>query len=243
MRTRIALLAAPLLLCAAWPASASDRFRLVLNGAFDTNTPAFSETRTFTEFAEEGQFQATYSADSAFGFDVGAQYNFTQRFGIYASFGQSSRDASAVFDAALPHPLFFNQDRDAVGTLTALDYKERQIHVDFVLSGGRRSVRTYLFGGVTLFKVEAGLIDHIAYSQEYPYDSVTLQPTPVRLVEDSPVGFNAGVGFDYKVGQSIALGVQGRFSRATAKLEPVAGQTIEIDAGGFQVAGGLRFVF
>ena len=49
--------------------------------------------------------------------------------------------------------------------------------------------------------------------------------------------------FVASAGTLAAAGVQARFSRAKAKLIPVTGQTVEIDAGGLQLGGGLRLYF
>lgn len=243
---RRAIIVGILSLGMAVPAAAADgkRGRLILNGAFAASSLEFDEARTFTEFAEEGSLRASYKGDPGPGFEAGLQYNFMKSLGLLASFSLVDRDETASFDAALPHPLYLDRDRQARGDVTGLSYKEQAVHLDLVFTGSTGSLDVNLFAGATLFKVESALIDQIRYTHSYPYDNVTVSsPVPTRIVEDSPVGFNIGASLDYRLGGSFGLGAQVRFSRGTAELAPVAGQTLSIDAGGLQVGGGLRIFF
>jgi opacity protein-like surface antigen len=231
-------------LAAAAPAQAQWRARVYVNGLYALSSIDYSETRRFTEFAEEGSFNADYSVDKGPGFEGGLQYNITQHFGLATSFALTSRDASASFDARLPHPLLFDRFREVQGELTGLSYKETAIHFSLVYTGSSGSLDYFLFGGGSLIKVETDFIQQIQYSHAYPYDEVTLTGTPTVSVSDRPFGFHVGAGLDYRLAKSFGLGVQARFSRATAELVPVAGgSSVEVSAGGFDVGVGLRVYF
>jgi opacity protein-like surface antigen len=237
--------AAVLLGSLAQPASAADqwRVRVYANGLFVPTSSDFSETRTFTEFAEEGRFDARYQAGTGPGFEAGIQYNVLRSFGLAVGFSLADRDATGSFEASLPHPLYFDRDRELAGDLSGLSYKETAIHVGLVYSGSSGSLGYFLFGGGSLIKVEADLLQSVQYRQSYPYDEVTLTGTPTLAASDRPTGFHVGGALDYRLGKNFGLGAQARFSRATAKLAPPQGSAIEVSAGGFDVAAGLRVYF
>jgi opacity protein-like surface antigen len=224
-------------------ALAQDRARVFLNGSFAPTSLDFAETRTFTEFAEEGKIDLRYQSDPGPGGELGLQYFFARHFGLGTSFYLSKRDGKASYDASLPHPLYLARPRKATGDVPGLSYKENAALVDLIVRTGSSPLELMLAGGVSFFKVEADLVERIAYTQQYPYDSVTVTGVPTSKFSDSPIGWNVSGSVDYRIGRRFGLGVQARFSRAKAKLIPVTGQTVEIDAGGLQLGGGLRLYF
>ncbi len=225
------------------PAHAAGKARLFLNGAFAASSLDFDETRSFTEFAEQGSIATAYQEKTGPGFELGLQYNFSRHFGVAASFQITNRDGSASYQAALPHPLYLGKPRTASGALSSLSYQENAGLLDVVWTGSKGKWDVLLMGGATLFKVTADLVDRVQYSQSYPYDSVTVTGTSKASFSDSPVGFNVGGGLDYRFSSRFGLGAQARFARAKAKLVPSEGNSVEIDAGGLQVAAGARIYF
>ena len=225
------------------PAHAAGKARLFVNGAFAASSLDFNEHRSFSEFAEQGSIASAYKEKTGPGFELGLQYNFSRHLGLAASFYITNRDGSGSYEAALPHPLYLDKPRAASGTLGNLSYKENAGLLDVVWSGSKGKWDVLLMGGVTLFKVTADLVDRIQYSQSYPYDSVTVSGTTKASSSDSPVGFNLGGGLDYRFSSRFGLGAQARFARAKAKLVPSQGNSVEIDAGGLQVAAGARIYF
>ena len=217
------------------------RFRIAVDGGAVLGDVRFDQSKTVREFAEDGSLEADYQAAAGAGFDGTLQFNFSRRFGVAAAFTLASRDDAASYSAALPHPLYLNQPRTKTGDLPGLDYRERAFHLDLVYSAGTGSLGFHAFAGASFFTVEADLIDEVRYRHEYPYDTeqVTVTDVPTLAAEDSPMGFNVGAALDYRLGRSFGIGAQGRFSRARASLAP----SVELDAGGFQVSGGLRLYF
>ncbi len=242
----VALLASPKTLRAQddpAPVSGESRFRLILNGAFDLGSLNFTDSRSFELFQESAQFDSRYEVGAGTGFDGGLQFAITPLIGVMASVSVTERDAEAEFAAALPHPLFFDQPRDVSGSLDGLSYKEQSIHVSLTLGGSTGKLDYTGFGGVTFFKVEAELLQNVDFDQIYPFDTVTLTGTFRTGVEDSAVGFHVGGRLDYRFSRHVGLGAQLRFSRATAELSIPDVTSIEVDAGGAQVAAGIRLYF
>lgn len=238
---RLAIVTAALL-AAAGGARAGD-FTLAVQGAFAPTGYDFDSSRTFTEFAEEGSIDAAYDSGKGPGFEAGITWNFKPNLGVALSGGLVQRDASATFQASLPHPLFLNQDREAEGTVEDLDLTETTGHLDLVYTGRSGSLDFSVFAGPSFFSVKADVLGQPTYSHAYPYDEVT-NVNPARTSTDATgFGFNVGAGIAYRFSSSVGFGIQGRFSRAAIELEPASGETVELDAGGLTVAAGLRIYF
>lgn len=244
MRRPIIGLLSLALLPVATPARGQGRVRVYANGSYAPSSVSFSEVLKFTEFAEEGRLDAQLKAKSGFGGDVGLDFYIATHLGVRLGIGLASRDTSGSYTADLPHPLYLGQPRRVSGDVTSLSYKETTSHLDLVYRGSSGKLDILLFGGAALIKVEADLLQRLQYTQQYPYDTVTVTSTPTAARSDRPFGFDVGAGLDYRLSRSFGLGVQAGYSRATAKLIPADGSdTTEIQAGGFQVAAGLRVYF
>ena len=252
MRARALLLlsAAALLPAAPLRAQSEDvgagkRFRLVLNGAFAPSPLSYDEARRFTEFAETGTLDASYEDDAGKGVDLGVQFNFTKNLGVLAGLSKVSRTGGGTFQAALPHPFFFNQFRRAEGSFDGYDYSETAIHLDLAASKAKGALEFVGFAGVTLFDVKTDIVDTVQYSHSYPYDSVTITGAPKRRESLSPTGFNVGARIDYGIGRSkhAGIGLQLRYSKASAEIVPAPGSSIKFDVGGLQLGLGARLFF
>lgn len=220
---------------------APSRGRLFVNGAFGLGVD-YSEARRYTLFAEESTLNADYSAGSGPAFELGLQYNFHRGLGAAIAFGITDRDGSVAVQTDLPHPFFFDQKRDVSLSKDGFPYKETALHFDLVYTKRSGALELSAFGGGSRIKVEARVVSSLSFSQQYPFDTATLVDLPATTVEDSPFGFNVGGGFDYVMGR-FGLGAQVRYTRAKAKLAPAEGNTLEVDAGGLQIAAGVRLFF
>jgi len=232
-----------------WPAPASaeswavDRLRVQLNGAFDVTALSYGQSSAFTEYLEAGSLSTDYEAEGAVGFDVGLQVRLFGPLGLMASYSAVERDASGSFAFEVPHPLYFDQPRTASGDLQALAYSEKVVHLGVGYAGGSSNLDVALYGGVSLFTVETELLEDVDYAQSYPFDSISVTGTPRSTQKQSPTGFHVGGRIDYRFSHVVGLGVQARFSRATVELVAPDDSTADLDAGGFQVAAGLRLYF
>jgi hypothetical protein len=222
------------------PGTAARRFTLVLNGLFLPTKLTFSETRSFTEFAESGEVATDYSAKAGPGGEVGLRYLFTERLGVLASVTLASRSGAADFSARLPHPLYLGRHRQADGSADGLSYSESTGHLDLVVAGDRGSIGYSLFAGASFFQVKADLLESVGYSHAYPFDSVTVGSLPTSSSSASAVGFNVGGDLVYRLNERFGVAIQARFSRAKVELAPDAENAFTVDAGGVQVAGGIR---
>jgi opacity protein-like surface antigen len=218
-------------------------FRLDVGGAFGASGLDFTEDRAIRQFAEEGRIRTDYASDPGPGFEGGLLVRVTRHLGVWLGGSRVQRDGAASFQASIPHPLYFDRDREVSGDLPGLGQSETAIHFDVVYSATRGRLDLHLFAGPTRMTVDADVLQDVQFSQTYPYDTLTVTGTPAQSVSASAFGFNVGAGVDYRLGQSFGLGAQVRFSRAKTELAAAPGSTIAIDGGGLQVGLGARVFF
>jgi opacity protein-like surface antigen len=248
MRAGLAALALALSLLAR-PALADDpnrddpnRFKILLGGGYQFGTATFEEAASYALYQEAAAIDTAYSAGSAPGLDLGAQFNALKHVGFAAALTIYSRDLEGADNASFPHPFFYNQPRLAAGTVSGKQ-KETAGHVNVVVLGRKGHVDLSTWAGVSFFKVECDLVQNVLYDQIYPYDSVTVTSTPIARVSDSPVGFNVGAGADWRFARHVGAGAQARYAHAKAKLGVPNATPVEVDAGGFHLGLGIRFFF
>ncbi len=248
MRARALLLAAVPAALFASPAvpraAAAEKgpFRLWLQAGLVAGKPSFSETRTFTEFAEQGRIDSHYDEDSGPGVEGGLGWRFTHRFAVHAAASWARRKEAGSYSAALPHPLYFAMPRHAAGDFSGRSIHETAVHLDLAVVGGS-GLEWSVFAGPSVIETQADLVQAIEYTHAYPYDAVTVTGAPLASVRGHALGFNAGAGLDWHVGPHVALGLQSRFSQANVKLQPAAGDEVAVKAGGLLVSAGLRLDF
>ena len=223
-----------------------DRFRLVLNASFWPEKTSYSESRTFTEYAEETSIRTSYEAATGFGPDVALQVSLFRGLGVLVGYSHVAKDVTGHVDVSRPHPLYLNRNRSASSEISGYGLTEGAVHLDLAYARAAGHLDWALFAGATLFQVEADLLQAPTYDDVYPYDELTITSTPSTTVKESPTGFNVGGRLDYRFGASrrFGAGVQVLYSKASVKLkaEPAATDAT-FDAGGLSVGAGLRVYF
>jgi len=228
------------------PAHAPDFIRIVLNASFWPVKTAFSDSRTFTEYAEQTTIRTSYEAGSGFGPDVALQVSLFRGLGLLVGYSYASRDVTGQVDVSRPHPLYLNRNRSASSEISGYGLTEGAVHIDLAYARAAGHLDWALFAGATLFQIEADLLQTPAYNDAYPYDELSITSIPSTTVKESPTGFNAGGRLDYRFGRSrrIGAGVQVLYSTASVKLkaDPAATEAT-FDAGGLSAGAGLRVYF
>jgi opacity protein-like surface antigen len=239
------LAAATLALLAASAAYAEDpRVTLMVDAGLGFQSHSFEATRPIHEFAEDGSLESSYEAGRGPVLGGALQLRFTKKLAVLAGLAISSRDETGTWEARLPHPLYLDRDRIATGDVSDT-YEETEIFLAFTLTGSGKKADLRVFAGPAYFaSVRAGTVRAVRYAHAYPFDEVTVTDVTQSARDGSGFGFTAGAGADYRIGQRFALGVQGRYSRATVSIAgDDAEPAFDVDAGGFSVTGGLRVRF
>jgi hypothetical protein len=228
------------------PAKAETRFRLILNFVAVPGTTSYDDLRTPTAYAETAQIRTSYEAGTGLGFGGALQASLYRGFGLLVGYSYTTRDTTGTIDVSRPHPLYLNQPRSASADLAGGSFSEGAIDIDAAYARSAGSLDWALFGGVTLFKVQADLLDVPTFNEVYPYDQLTILSTPTVAVQENATGWNVGGRLDYRFGHSkrFGAGVQVRYSSASVELAATQAATpAKIDAGGLSVGAGLRVYF
>ena len=243
MIQRLSLLSALVLVASAAHAADQPRFTVSAYGVFAATSTDYEATRTFDAFAEEGSITTDYEGGTGPGGEIGFTWRFAKNFGVSLAGTFVTRDATATYTANVPHPLYLSRNRTAEGTLD-VEYQETAGHLDFAYIGSSGSLDFSVFAGPSFVNLSADLLIDPLYSQEFPFDTITVTNVPAVQLEDSGIGFNAGASIAYRFSESFGFGVQGRFTKASMELLPgAAAADVAVDAGGLQLGAGFRFSF
>jgi opacity protein-like surface antigen len=220
------------------------RFVFLVNAGVLPSKLEFSESRTFTEFSEEGSLDVDNSYDLGFGGEIGLRYFFTQHLGAEAVFSYTTRNGSADYTGSFPHPLFFERPRVVTDTVDDLTHEESTIHVNVVYGGESGKVGYALFGGASFFvQVKPSLIGQPQYSHSFPYDTLTITSVPVLSESEKKVGFNVGGEIEYRFSEKVGGALAVRYSRASVDFAVDETNSVKVDAGGVFVSLGVRVRF
>jgi hypothetical protein len=219
------------------------RVHLHALGSLPVAARDFSETRVFREFSEDGRIVSDYAPGRGPGFEGGVQFDITRRWALQGVLSIEGRDDKAVWSAELPHPLLLNRDREVSGEQAGLRHTESAGHLDVVHTFPGRRFDIALFAGPSYVTVKAQLIRAVEYRHSYPFDAVTVTGTPTARHSDGGLGVNGGGALSWKVARRLGVQFQARYTVAKARLVPVEGQTLEIDAGGLALGLGARVSF
>lgn len=240
MFRRLAVLACGIVLSSATPALAqmqwTDKGFLNLSGGIGVGGSDVTSTTTFTLYDETATLVTNQDLKGGFFADAHAAYRIRRNLavGLNVSFVQSKADAAVA--GSLPDPILFDANRAA--SATASDLTHRETWFAALLTWAlplTDKVDVFISGGPAMVQVQ----------HELPTGAEVTEPTPeinnitVTKFSKSGIGFVVAGDVRYMVTQKIGLGVLAKFSAASVDLT----DTTKIDAGGFQIGGGLRFRF
>jgi len=217
------------------------RFEIGLAFAEAIGSSSFTANRTVREYQEDGSFNSEYKVGSAPGGGIDLQYNFGRKLGMRLGAQAFSRKSRIEFEAAIPHPFYFAQQRLITGTQDGLGFSETAISATLVYRLGSGKWRMALEGGPAFFMVNATIAEKVTYGEVYPYDTATFSGLSSTKKKVSPVGFAAGVEIGRTLSNSLSVFAQGRFTQGSGTID-VSGQKVSVNAGGAQARLGLRLI-
>jgi opacity protein-like surface antigen len=220
------------------------RFVFLVNAGVLPAKLEFSESRTFTEFAEEGSLEVDSSYDLGFGGEIGLRFFFLEHVGAEAVFSYTRRNGSAEFTGEFPHPLFLARPRVVTGTVEDLEHEEATVHLNVVYGGESGKLGYALFGGASFFfQVKPSLIGQPEYTHAFPFDSITITDVPVLSESETKLGFDLGGELEYRFSEKVGAALAVRYSRASVEFAVDEANSVKLDAGGAFVALGVRVRF
>ena len=222
------------------PAPAPDRFRLVLNASFWPTQTTFSDSRTFTEYAEQTTIRTSYerAAASARHRPPGEPL---PRAGRPRRLLHVSRDVTGHVDVSRPHPLYLNRNRSASSEISGYGLTEGAVHLD-LRTRARPGTSTGRSSPGSRFPGRGHLLQAPTYDDVYPYDEMTITSTPSTTAKESPSGFNVAAGsLSLRELPAVRSRRDVRYSTASVKLKATPDATeATFDAGGLAIGAGLR---
>lgn len=224
---------------------AQGRVTVGINGGYQSASQTFSDTRTDPFFAETASWTGDYRVKSAPVFGGDANIRLWRNIGLMVGFSRFEDTQAASFSGTVPHPFFFNRNRDISGEESGLKRSEQTIHagVSLLIPAGRR-MQVMLSAGPSFVSVDQDLAEDVEYGDVYPYDTATYEGIIRRSVSGSTTGFNVGADLGYFFNRTVGLGASLRMTSASVDLaSPARDGDISVDAGGMQAGIGLRFRF
>ena len=199
---------------------------------------------TFQLYTEEADFNADYDAPAGPVIDLGGGVRVWRQLALGAAVTRFQAQGQSALDARLPHPFFVGRDRELTESVPELDRVETAVHVQVSwLVPVEDRVTLAVFGGPTVFRIEQDVITGLDLRETFPFDEVELASAATAQRDEGTVGFHAGADVTYRITRRIGVGAVARFSRGTVTLATGGGQQSDVTVGGFQLTGGLRWLF
>ena len=223
-----------------------DRFRISVNGGVQLSSLSFDTSATKVVYIENAVIATSYRIRRDVDIDGGLSVRLVGGFGVGVSVSSATSKKDADVSAAIPNPFFFKMPRTITGIAPGQEHSELVTHVYglYTLHPARR-VDLALSAGPSFFRVRQDVVTDVSFVDTYPFDAaVFTAATSVRVTATDAVGFNAGADVGMKLARHAGLGASVRFSKASASLTmPNSTNTVSMDVGGTQLAGGVRFWF
>jgi hypothetical protein len=220
----------------------TDKVRVSVNVGAQLST-TFTSTATPVIYLEPATITTSYAAPKGTLFDGGFLVRVAGNFGVGAGLSAYSAHHDATVTGSIPHPFFFNTPRALSGTASSLRRREiaANIQAAYVLTSSHLDV--VFAGGPSIFRVSQNLVSNVVLVETYPYDTVSFTSATTERAEKTNLGFNVGADVGYRLSHSVGVGGLVRYSRASLLLPLTNSPDVNVNAGGLQVGGGVRFYF
>jgi len=237
----------------------TDRFVVRLNyGGRPDYSRTFAGSSVFTAFVEQGTYQTDYRIEQGDIVEGGFSVRLWRNIAVGLDGSRYRSVNPALIASEVPHPFFFGMPRTTTSETGGLEREELSIHLraQWMMQLGDWLVVS-MSAGPSLINVRQDLITSIEHTEVgFPFDEVIISAQTVggQFQSVSTIGQHGGVDIDAYVLHKLPLlnriarlrhvgvGLLIRYVQGTVDLQ-VGDDTVEIDLGGLQVAGGLRFRF
>ena len=230
---------------AAQSAREPDRITIQIDAGGQLSSSAFEATTTRPVYVETATIATSYRIGRGLLGDAGVAVRVGGQFGLGVTVSSFMTKSDGEISASIPHPFFFQTPRNVTGTASGLRRNELAAHVQAIYTfHPSTKLDVALSGGPSMFRVEQDVVTDIAFTDVYPYDTATFASASTQRVRANEIGFNVGADVTLRLTQHAGVGGGARFSKATVSLGvPNSASAVSTDAGGLQLAGGLRLYF
>ena len=224
-------------------ANPQPRARAMINGGYQPSTTGFDDSFTFTLYQETGTTEISYDVGAGAIFEGGAAVRVWKGLALGGVISHFSVDAPGTVTSSVPHPFFLERYRQVSGEPEGMHREETAIHfqVQYQLPPFGR-LHVVLAGGPSLIDVKQTVVIDVNYAEEFPYDTATFTGVDSKRGTGTATGFNAGVDLQWMFNPKLGVGALVRITKATVDLN-IDNRIIQVDAGGTQIAAGIRLAF
>jgi hypothetical protein len=221
--------------------------RIWVNFNFGTTSGShdYALATTFTQYDEPGSFETTQQVKKGFTFDVSGMVRVWRGLLVGAGYSGLNTETTSDYTLLVPHPLYYNQPRTVTGDVETPNYREGSLNLfvgyTFPLSD-RLDVTA--FAGPSFFTVEQAFATGVRYTESAPAYTITVDEVRTTNVKESAPGVMVGGDVTYMFSRFVGAGFFARYNAATLRVTPSGGgEPTDIDLGGLQWGGGIRFRF
>ena len=224
--------------------TAAARVGISVNAGVQPSPISFSTSTTRPVHLESSVVDTAYEVRNGLLVDLGVRYRIAGDFGVGAAVSWFSTKNDAAVNATFPHPFFFRTPRSIEGTATGLQREEVVTHLQatYAIRPTSRLEVTFA-GGPSFFRARQAFVENVSYTDAYPYDAPAFTAASSTRIRGNKTGFNAGADVGMRLSRHAGVGALVRYSRARIPFVVPDGTTVTSDAGGIQVAGGIRLYF
>jgi len=219
-----------------------DKMYVNANLGFDLSSRSFTEALTPVIYDERAAITTTHNIDSGFTpIDVEGGVRIWRSLGMGGGFTRRAQTETATVDARVPHPTLFGQPRFTTLS-TPLEHTEWAIHLHlvYVLPISPR-LDVALRGGPSYFSITQDLVTNIQIAEESPtFATVTIAKIGATSHTEYTFGYSVGGDVTFFLTRMFGVGTTLRYVSASADFPVVGGGTATYDAGGLQLAFGVR---
>ena len=232
------------------PAAAQDSKVFVnVNFGFQGLKQEFTQTAEFPLYDETATWQAPHDIKGGSIFDIGAGYRVRRNLSLGIAYtARNKRTRDVTLNASVPSPVFTDAFRTGNAGVPGLEHSEQQVHLQALWHVPVTvEFDVTMFAGPSFFRVQDDLVRSVSIAEtSADFSSIGLSDVTTVRERNSAVGFNLGIDTRYMFVRNAGLGAMLRYSRGSADLSDPTGaapEKLTLDAGGLEIAAGLRFRF
>lgn len=222
------------------------RLILDVSGLYQAHSQTLRQRDAFDLYDEQGNLESATDVKGGSLWDVGFGYSAWRNLSVGLGISQFARRSSLTTTGNAPHPLFFDAPRAFQTERGDVRHKARVIYLQAMWAVQARflgDVRLVILAGPAHVRVTQGLLQGVGTRETgAPFGSVDVS-TSVASRTKSAIGGVLGVDVSYPITRNIGAGLLLRYVGGSVRVSGLDGQSVGVDAGGFQAGGGVRLRF
>lgn len=225
----------------------TDRGYANINFGFQPSPGDLVAEITRTVYQEEGLLNVNGQVDGGPLFDISGGLRIWRNVSVGLGYHRAASGGDWRVSGRVPHPLFFNRQREFSLDLAGLDRTESALHLSFgymiVLND---KIDVHITGGPSFFWLSQDVVSDVTIEEVGPPFTTVVVTPQVSERNETPVGGHIGADVAYRFYERGRMKLAGgfflRYAGSSADVQ-VINQDVSADVGGFQFGFGLRTRF